>query len=672
MEHTPTVVKSNCGLSLLPPQKSQLETNVIYPWERMYASDIETTGLIEQMMEQEAPRLHNIGHIDLLTKKEVVTEWTDRKTIQDFLDASPTLVMHNGATFDMEALTFLGYDVSKVTLIDTLYISWYLEPRRRLHGLDGYGEDFGVPKPVIDDWENQTQEEYNHRVIEDCKIQTRLWEQQYSQLLAIYKTPAEVRRFVEYLMTKARQQVIQQRTKWRLNIPKAIAFRDEVTPLVAEKEQALEASMPKVTIWGLKERPAKCHRKDGTLSKAGMGWKAICDSNKLDWQDPQLTLKFIKGYKEPNAGSHQQLKDWLFSLGWVPQTFKFVRNKETGETREIPQITTKDDDDNPDICPSLHELAEDNPGKGVEHLIGLGVYRNRLSIVNGWLRDVDKNGFLIARCGGLTNTLRLKHRGLVNIPSIRVFGGEQLRGMLEAHSDEYEQLGSDLSSLEDRCKHHYQWQYDPEYVKKQLAPDYDAHLAIGVIGGFITEQQSQDHKDKIAKVKDRPMFKTTNYAAQYGAGIKTIMRAAKCSYQLAEKLFNAYWNLNWSIKEVSKNTTVKTVAGQMWQFNPINGFWYSLRQDKDRFSTLCQGTGSYVFDIWCNEVIAICNERYGRDPMLSGQFHDELILQVRKGNRELWEHLVGVEAMQRANAKLNMHRDVACEVQFGNNYSEIH
>ena len=54
--------------------------------------------------------------------------------------------------------------------------------------------------------------------------------------------------------------------------------------------------------------------------------------------------------------------------------------------------------------------------------------------------------------------------------------------------------------------------YDPEYVKKQLADDYDAHLAIGVIGGFITEKESQDHKDGIAKCKQRPMFKTTNYA----------------------------------------------------------------------------------------------------------------------------------------------------------------
>lgn len=645
---------------------------MIYPWERMYASDIETTGLLAQMAKQAAPHLHNIGHIDAVTKQETCIEWTDRKAVQDFLNTGPTLIMHNGATFDFEALAFLGFDVSKCALIDTLFISWYLQPRRVKHGLAEYGEEFGVPKPVIEDWENQTQEEYNHRVMQDCRIQMALWEQQYSQLLAIYKTPAEVKRFVEYLMSKARQQVIQQRTRWRLDVPKVEEFQKQLEPMIKEKTDALEASMPKITEYALKERPAKCHKLNGTLSAAGVKWKAVCDANGLDWKDPNLVIKTIKGYKEPNAGSHQQVKDWLFSLGWEPQTFKFVRNKETGETRQIPQITVKDDDGNPDICPSLHELAEAVPGAGVEHLIGLGVYRNRLSIANNWLKNVSDDGFIIAECGGLTNTLRLKHRGLVNIPSDRVFGGKELRSCLLPESEDFEELGSDLASLEDRCKHHFQWQFDPEYVKKQLAPDYDAHLAIGVVGGFITEKQSQDHKDGIKKVSQRPIFKTTNYACQYGAGVATIQRAAKCDYPTAEKLHQAYWRLNWSIKEVAASTTVKTIDGQMWQLNPINGFWYSLRAEKDRFSTLCQGTGAYVFDLWCNNIIAICNERYGMDPKLSGQFHDELILQVRKGNRELWQNLVQVEAMERTNKQLKMNRDVACEVQFGSTYAEIH
>lgn len=642
-------------------------------WGKMYSADIESTGLLEQMKKQEAPRLHNIGFMECESAdgKVTVIEWTKRAEIQAFFDTGPTLVMHNGYLFDKEALAFLGYDVSKVTIIDTLWIAWYLEPKRHNYGLGYYGEEFGVPKPVIEDWENQTQEEYNNRVTEDVKIQQCLWMRQYRQLLAIYKTPAEVKRFVDYLMTKARQQVIQQRTRWRLDIPRCTAFMEKTGQLVEEKEKQLASSMPEVKKYKILTRPAKCHKKNGTLSVAGMKWKSLCDANGLDWQQPDLALKIIDKIEPGNPGSHVQIKDWLFSLGWVPETFKFVRDKETGETRQIPQISKKDDDDNPDICPSLHKLARKHPNSGIEHLIGLGMLKHRYSVAKGFLRDVDDDGFLTARCGGLTNTLRLKHRELVNLPSDRVYGGEELRGCLIAEDDSYEQLGSDLCSLEDRCKHHYQWEYDPEYVKQQLAPDYDAHLAIGVIGGFITEEQSQRHKDGIEKVTDRPKFKSTNYACQYGAGIATVARTAECEFAMGERLFNAYWKLNWSIKEISKNTVVQTIDGQMWQQNPVNKFWYSLRTDKDRFSTLCQGTGAYVFDIWCNNVIAICNERYGADPKLSGQFHDEMILQVKKGFRELWEGILK-EAMHRTNEQLKLNRDCDCDVQFGDRYSEIH
>ena len=82
--------------------------------------------------------------------------------------------MHRGLLFDKPALELLGYDTGKMRIIDTLAISWYLEPQRKIHGLASYGEEFGIPKPIIEDWENQTQEEYDNRVMEDCKIQQML------------------------------------------------------------------------------------------------------------------------------------------------------------------------------------------------------------------------------------------------------------------------------------------------------------------------------------------------------------------------------------------------------------------------------------------------------------------------------------------------------------------
>jgi len=638
--------------------------------ENLWAADIETTGLLDAMRKQPNPRLHNLGLINAELLNEVLFEGTERDKIQSFLNSSPVLIMHNGIPFDKQALELLGYDVSKIRVIDTLFLSWYLEPRRVKHGLEEYGEEFGVPKPPIADWESLTQEEYNHRVMQDCRIQIKLWQKQYRQLMTIYKSHSEVMRFIEYLMSKANQLRIQQNTRWKLDVEGCIKLKAEIDEKVTEKHSELSHAMPKIANKKIKNRPAKCFKQNGSLSKAGMEWKVICDQNKLDFNDTNLAVSMITGYEIGNPNSPGQIKDWLFSLGWEPETFKFVRNKETNEMKKIPQISVKDEDDNPDICPSLYKLAKKNPGVGIEHLIGYGVLKHRSSICKGFLAN-HVDGYLTARCQGLTNTLRLKHRELVNLPSLRVVYGKELRGLLTCE-DGYELLGSDLCSLEDRVKHHYQWPYDPEYVKKQMSADFDPHLEICLMGGMLTPLQVADHKAGVQKYSTQRSYgKATNYSCQYGAMPPTVARAAGVALAIGEQLHKAYWKLNWSIKEIAANTTVKTIDGQMWQLNPINNFWYSLRYEKDRFSTLCQGSGSYIFDIWCNNVIAICNERYNRDPKLSGQFHDELILIILKGTQDIWNGIME-ESMARTNATLKMNREIACDVQYGKNYSAIH
>lgn len=69
-----------------------------------------------------------------------------------FLSEENILVAHNGFRFDSVVLErLLGIKI-KAKLVDTLALSWYLEPDRIRHGLAEWGEEFGVPKPKVDDW----------------------------------------------------------------------------------------------------------------------------------------------------------------------------------------------------------------------------------------------------------------------------------------------------------------------------------------------------------------------------------------------------------------------------------------------------------------------------------------------------------------------------------------
>ena len=109
---------------------------------------------------------------------------------------------------------------------------------------------------------------------------------------------------------------------------------------------------------------------------------------------------------------------------------------------------------------------------------------------------------------------------------------------------------------------------------------------------------------------------------------------------------------------------MKTVAGQMWVKNPVNKFWYSLRYEKDIFSTLNQGTGAYCFDQWVAHYLT-------RRPNIIGQFHDESVNRVKLGEEKEHESVLRW-AIDRVNEKLKLNIKLDIDVQFGPRYSLIH
>ena len=118
----------------------------------------------------------------------------------------------------------------------------------------------------------------------------------------------------------------------------------------------------------------------------------------------------------------------------------------------------------------------------------------------------------------------------------------------------------------------------------------------------------------------RHNFKGGNYACTYGCGVTTLSRQLGIEKKEAEKIHKAYWKRNWSLKKIASESTVKNVNGNLWLLNPVSKLWYSLRAEKDIFSTLNQGTGTFCFDMWLGFIIQ-------KRPQLTAQFHDEVILE---------------------------------------------
>lgn len=596
---------------------------------------------------------------------------TTHDDMREWLLSQSVLIGHNIIGWDIPNLERVLDIKITAKLIDTLYLSWYLYPERQLHGLDWWGRDLGVEKPKIDDWHNLTLEEYAHRCQEDVKINVRLWERQRAYLSQLYETDEPDRLpIISYLMFKADCAREQERSKWRLDRQWC---QEALARLSAEQQpkiDALRRVMPKVQKKQLKEPPAKPYKKDGTLSVEGAKWQKYLREQGLTKTYSRPIYVVVKE-EGPNPNSPEQIKSWLFSLGWQPITFKFEK-EEDGSERKIPQVKLPN---SPDVCPSVLELAEREPA--INELAGLSILKHRIGILKGFLENVDADGFLKARVQGLTNTLRFKHTEIVNLPGIDKPYGREVRGCLIAR-DDHELCGSDMNSLEDNTKKHYMYFYDPEYVIEMSQKGFDPHLDLAKRSGAVSAEDVQlylENKDAhdlganlqavIIQVAGlRKTYKVVNYSAVYGVGAPKLARELKTTVARAKELLDGYWKRNWAVKKIAEDCVVKVVNGQKWLFNPVSKFWYSLRADKDRFSTLNQGTGVYCFDMWVREARRV-------RPQLTAQFHDEIVIETKKGKREKATTLLK-DAIQRVNDKLKLNVQLGVDVKFGDRYSEIH
>ena len=645
------------------------------PWfkvgapKKLYMADIETDGLSDTYTKIWVQSITELNPVTMKPIRSFSITDIDR-IAEEVADSEVCWVFHNGHSFDRIALIKFAKGFAG-ELIDTLGLSWYLYPKNHLHGLKYWGEKLGIAKPEVDDWTEQPLEVYTDRCEEDVKIQTALWRQMWRHLKLLYKTDEECWEAARHISGKMHALAVAEKSKWKLDVPEARKLVDMFDSKHAIAKEALEKGMPQVAVYDKKSRPKKPFKKDGDLSAIGKKWKVFTEEHGLDF-DFMGEYKYQSGWKDPNANSYSQLKDWLFDMGWKPTIYDFKRidKDKGGGMRKIPQLKNKDTGE---LCSDITRLAKKEPA--LEYLQEMGVLSHRSSVVGGFLKNVDQAGYIVAGAQGFTNTLRLRHKVALNIPSVRKPYGKEIRGLLVARNGNYELVGSDMASLEDRTKQHYMWPYDPEYVKDMMRPDFDPHCDMAVAAGMMTKEEQDAYAlDKTEHnltdaVRDvlglaRHAGKSTNYAATYGAGGPTIARSAGVEESVGETLHQAYWSRNWSLKAIADDCIVKESRGMKWLWNPVARMWFYLKAEKDRFSTLNQGTGAFVFDKW---VAYILNKR----PQINGQFHDEVVLEIKKGYREQAESLLK-EAITWVNKTYKMNRDLDVDIDFGESYAQIH
>lgn len=679
---------------------------------KAFLFDIEGDGLVPT-------KIHCLSYISLNDKPwEIKTITSPRKILAFFQQENITLYGHNIWGWDIpnvERLYNFTLNLDKVKVYDTLGWSWYFFDRVS-HGLEPWGEEFGIPKPEIsnEEWKGplpgESQEEFVekmiHRCEEDVKINAKIILACREKGKRIYGKGANLENLYQYLSDKQYAYYIKTKNPFKLDLELCEEGLQELEDKMQHAKQQLSQILPNVPIYKKKNPPKKPFKKDGSLSATGDSWYSLLKQEGLP-MDYKGEVKYINGYKPPNPNSPDQVKEYLFSLGWEPSVYKDSYSKATGNTKSVPQLRVPDGDGGKELPNCIAKLAEKHPQLRV--LEDMGMISHRIGILNGFLA-AQKDGEIVADLAGFTNTLRVKHRTLVNLPGVDKAYGELIRGCLKA-PDGYELVGCDISGLEDTTKRHFICKYDPKYVEEQSHQDFDPHVDISMLAGLMTKEEADWYKacdryfgalgssqkprpSDVELLKDsgideskwksthaklkkaRKIAKLVNFGGVYGIGYKRLSKQLGISEAKAKKIIKAYWDRNWSVQEFSKKELEPTAITikekyngkyreEMWVQSPLNKFYYRVRSEKDFFSAINQGgAGAFLFDQFVGNVISDY-------PKLMGQFHDEIIVCIPLGCRDRVSKWLD-KCMDKVNEKYDLKSKLSVSSEFGPDYASIH
>ena len=639
-----------------------------------YVFDIETDGLYD-----EVTQFHVCCTYDLDTEEEWYS--TDPEEVKAKLSSATELIGHNIIDYDIPCLEkLLGWkpnDRTKIT--DTLILSRLGNPDRLClpamsedgvkagpHSLAAWGYRVGVGKPEHSDW-TEYSEAMLHRCREDVRINARV----YDILIE------ETKDFGESIDIEHQVQRIisqQERDGVYFDTERAREYVIELGRRVSSIDQQLAPRLlRKCRQVGVSvNRPFK---KDGSLSKMAKDWYDTWWQGDFDGADgkrygclfnmtnliggPFTRIEWIT----TDLNSDKQVKEWLFTLGWKPTEWN--KSPTTGE-RTSPKLTED----------SFKSLPED-VGESLKERV---TWRHRSSQIQGWIDRVRDDHCLPAGANPLgTNTGRMRHRCVVNVPKASTFGkgDSKAGGLWYSHvlNDKGEKqpvpfgtemrslfthrpgrciVGHDASGLELRMLAHYM--NDNEFTEQVLHGDIHSY------------------NQRLAGLPTRDSAKTFIYAFIYGAGdakLGSIIGGSKADgTKLRNRFLSALPKLGQLINDVKKASKRGFLIG-------LDGRKIHMRRDSNgdvmdhkALNTLLQSAGAQIMKQSLIMLTKAANDAH-LDYIKVIDMHDEGQADVAVEHAEKYGQLAE-QSIRDAGTHFNLNIPLDAEAKIGSNWAETH
>lgn len=418
------------------------------------------------------------------------------KEMLSFMDTIPVLGGHNVLGYDFPVLKDL-YDYEyKGTKFDTWVISNLVQPKRKRHSVESYGEEFGRPKVQNEDWSVFT-EHMLHRCEEDVEIQVLIFRYLRKEMDRVGWTPEHFSwtfRFFEILAEMSNY-------GWLLDQELCKKYINQLQKWIGKIDSVVNPHLPQIVevheskVKGVYGYLKKCYLANGEYSSSILNW--FGDIPKGVIKGPLSRVSF----RGVDLNSNDEVKDYLLREGWQPLNWNY---------KKVDGKLFKDEQGN--LVPTSPKLSYDDPFDGVNGKVGRLIAkrvqcRHRKSLLEGLLKRVRPDGRIQQDIVGIASTGRLKHSGIVNIPSTEAFFGKQCRKIFTS-KEGYQIIGTDASGCQDRMLASRIG--SDEYIETILKGDKAK--------GTHLHQVNQRNIEKIAKVScSYKESKNANYAFKFGA-----------------------------------------------------------------------------------------------------------------------------------------------------------
>lgn len=328
-----------------------------------------------------------------------------------------------------------------------------------------------------------------------------------------------------------------------------------------------------------------------------------------------------------NINSRDQIAKRLIALGWKPTSFTPSGKPKVDETQLEKFNSTES-----------NLLAENF------------MLSKRSAMLKSWIKATDTDSRV--RCsyhalGAVTNRMSCSKPNLQQVPSNRKPYGKECRQLWSCSPGNI-LIGSDAQSLELRVLAHYI--NDLDYTKEVL--EGDVHTA----------------NQKAAGLSSRDQAKTFIYALCYGAGDAKLGKVVGGTSKDGAMLRSSFFSKIPAFKKFSDAVIRK--GESEGKLMAIDGRILTVRSSHASLNTLIQGSSAVLMKNWFMNT-ALELKRRSVDARVIAMVHDEIILESFDKDVDIVSECVKLSILA-VNKQFNIRCALDCDINFGNDWSEIH